>query len=316
MIERSVEIHPVVSREEWLERRKPDVTGSTAAALLGAHEHCTALQLYMDKTGLVSMDRGDNPAMRRGRLLEPLALTLIKEQHPDWEVWPAAEYLRDPERRLGCTPDVYVRDKADRLGVVEIKSVEPGVFARTWVEDGIIRPTMASAIQVTLARHLKGADFAMVGVIRVGHGVDFDLIEVPETEGLIERLQQAADAFWRAVDRQQPPPPIFPADVDAVLRYAKSIKTTDQALELPEGDNYFPSLIAEYLQNSAEIKERKNRCETIKAEILHHMGPATALTQNGRVLARALMVHKRAEEKPRPAYSYRDFRIPTGAVNP
>ena len=46
------------------------------------------------------------------------------------------------------------------------------------------------------------------------------------------------------------------------------------------------------------------------------MGPATKLTQNGKVLVTAKMVQKKAEEKPRPATSYRDFKIAPGAMNP
>lgn len=306
----------ITTREEWLERRRHDITGSVAAALLGAHERMTPLQIYLDKVGVLPLDNGDNPAMRRGRLLEPLAVTLIKEAHPDWEVWPSEDYVRDPEHRIAVTPDVYVRDEAKRFGVIEIKSVEPGVFYRTWLEeDGTIRPTTASIVQVSLARHLLRAEFAMVGVLRVGHAVDFDLIEIPEAPGLIEKLEEAAAELWRCIERNEPPPPIFPDDADAIIQQAKSIKTSTASVELPEGDNYFPEILAEYVRNNAEIKARSERCKTIKAEVLHKMGPATKLTQNGKVLATAKLCHKKAEEKPRAGYPYRDFRIPAGAVN-
>jgi hypothetical protein len=310
-----IESWQITGREEWLERRRQDITGSVAAALLGVHERITPLQLYLDKAGVVSLDNGDTPAMRRGRLLEPLALTLIKEAHPDWQAVPAQDYIRDPVHRLGVTPDVYVHDAYGRFGVVEVKSVEPGVFQRTWCRDGTIQPTMASAVQATLARHLAGAEFAMVGVLRVGMAVDFDLIEVPRTPGLIERLEAAADDFWRSVELQQPPAPNFPADTDLVLQIAKGADT-GETLELPDGDNYLPALLAEYVEKRSAVLEAEKRCKTIKAEVLHRMGPATTLTQSGRVLATAKTRHCKAEAKPRPAYSFRDFRIPVGALEP
>ena len=104
-----IETRTIKSREEWLKWRKEDVTASAAAALLGLHPYTTLLQLYMDKTGIVPLE-GDSPAMRRGRLLEPLALELIREARPDWEVWKAEDYVRDPQHRLGATPDVIVRE--------------------------------------------------------------------------------------------------------------------------------------------------------------------------------------------------------------
>ena len=73
----------------------------------------------------------NSPAMRRGRLMESVALEVIKEMHPDWDVRPANEYLRDPAHRIGATPDFYA--STPKPAVIEAKSVEPGVLQRTWV---------------------------------------------------------------------------------------------------------------------------------------------------------------------------------------
>ena len=97
----------ITSREEWLEWRKADITGSAAAALVGAHDYLSLLQLYLDKAGIAPANDVDTPPMRRGRLLESVALEVIREMHPDWNVRPAGEYLRDPVYRLGATPDFY-----------------------------------------------------------------------------------------------------------------------------------------------------------------------------------------------------------------
>ena len=212
----------ITSREEWLAWRKADITGSAAAALIGAHEYLTALQLYLDKGGVVSLDGRDLPAMRRGRLMESVALEVIKEMHPDWDVRPANEYLRDPAHRIGATPDFYA--STPKPAVIEAKSVEPGVFARTWLQDDTIVPPLHAAIQVLLAKHLAGADVAYIAALRVGHGVELDLIEVPETPGLIERIEKAADAFWLAVERKEPPPPDFARDAELVLRMHRTVK--------------------------------------------------------------------------------------------
>jgi putative phage-type endonuclease len=312
-----IETWPITSREEWLERRKQDVTASTAGALLGLHPYCTPLQLYLDKTGIAPMDNGDNPAMRRGRLLEPVAVRIVQEEHPEWRVEAPGLYLRDPAKRIGATPDMAVRDEDDASGVIEIKSVEQSTFRRNWLdENGEIQVPLWIAIQALVCAHLMGAQWALVGVLRVSHGIEFDLLPVPQTPSLIDRIEAAATEFWACVEQQQPPPPVFPADIDAVLRYTKGLDVSDDAVVLPEGDNYWRERLGEYVRVGAEIKEREALCKVIKAETLHKLGPATKLVQDGQVLATAKLVEKKAETKPRAGYTYRDLRIPAGAVTP
>ena len=309
-----IETRIITDREEWLKWRGDDVTASVAGALLGLHPHCTALQLYMAKTGLVSLDNGDSGPMRRGRLLEPVAMQIVKEAHPEWQVEAPAVYLRDPEHKLGCTPDLYASTSLSRC-VIEIKSVEPSAFRRNWLdESGTIQVPTWIAIQALVCAHLAQAQWCMVGVLRVAHGIEFDLIPIPETPGLIARIEAAASEFWACVERGEPPPPVFPADTDSVLKMASKAADEGASVEIEEGDNYFPALIAEYVQNGVELREREARGKAIKAELLHKLGEATTLKQNGRTLATAKLVTKKAEEKPRAGYSYRDLRIPPGAV--
>ena len=258
----------VSNREEWLKWRKADVTGSAAAALLGAHEHVSPLQLYLEKSG-VSRDTHDNPAMRRGRLLESVALEVIREMHPGWNVRPANEYLRDPVHRLGATPDFYA-DIPEGDAVIEAKSVEPGVFRRTWLAaDGVtIEPPLHAAIQVLLAKHLAGADVAYLAVLRVGHGVELDLVEVPDTPGLIDRLQAAADAFWQAVERQEPPPPDYTRDAELVLSRYRTV-TEGSTIDL-SGNNRLPAMLEEH----AEVSERRREAERLRKSAQGGIGRA------------------------------------------
>src|SRR6188768_3167240 len=127
-----IESHPYASTEQWLEMRRAfnDVTASVAPALLGVHPYVTALQLFLDKSGMLPLDDTDTPMMRRGRLVEKLGVDLIKEARPEWAVVKAGVYVRDPERRLGCTPDFEVITPSGLRGNVQFKSVERGVFER------------------------------------------------------------------------------------------------------------------------------------------------------------------------------------------
>src|SRR5262245_7287249 len=71
-------------REAWLKLRGKDVTASVAGALLGVHEFTTPYGLWALKSGKIAEDPEETGPMRRGRLLEPVAIELIQEEHPDW----------------------------------------------------------------------------------------------------------------------------------------------------------------------------------------------------------------------------------------
>ena len=303
-----VEVRTVTSREEWLAWRTQDVTASSAAALLALHPWTTPLMLHMDKLPgkkRIPLDGADSPGMKRGRLLEPLGETMIREAHPDWEVWKADHYCRDPEHRLGATPDFYVRDAAKRLGVVQVKSIEPQVFERSWrdPESGdIIAPTWVG-IQASLERHLTGAEFAMIGALRVGYAVDFDLLEVPHTPGLIERLEAAAAAFWRGIEKGEPPSPDFFADADLIRQlHQETIK--GKSVDLT-GNNRIAALAAEDARLAGLEKEVTAGRKAIKAEVIDLLGLAELGTVDGEVVVSAKKIDVEAEKVPRKGYSFR-----------
>lgn len=307
---RDRDVFGISSRENWLALRRRDVTASVCAALLALHERVTPLQLYLHHTGVVSLEAGaDTPPMRRGRLMQPVAVEVIRELHPDWEVEEAREYIRDPDTRLGCTPDVYIwTPPGRRSGVIEVKNIEPYVFERTWRdEDGGITPPMAALCQVVLTRHLCDAELAYIAALRVGHGVELDLIEVPPQPALIERLEAAAEAFWDNVEHRTPPPPDYFADAELVIAMRARVeerKTIDLS-----GNNRIAHLADEWTRLAAQEKEAVAGRKAIKAEIFDIMGDAEIALVNGEVAATAKRVDKRAEEKPRAGYSYRDLRF-------
>jgi putative phage-type endonuclease len=205
------------TRTEWLYMRQADVTASQIAALANAHPYVTALQMWQEKTGRkVSDDDIDNAAMRRGRLLEDLAFTLAAEQLPDCKLEhndaTAPMYWRDTFLRVGCTPDVLAVSERG-IGVIELKAIEPSQFAKNWTDGRV--PTHID-LQVQAQAHIVGAQWAAVGVLRVGHAVEFDLIEVTPNADVWHGLAGLVQAFWHQVETNTPPPPDFTRDGKAI----------------------------------------------------------------------------------------------------
>src|SRR4029079_19449389 len=114
-------IDPLNERDRWLELRKRDVTASVAGALFGVHDFVTPYQLWALKSGLIEDNIVETAAMRRGRLLEPVAIRLLREERPTWRVEPCSTYFRDPHARIGATPDALAIDpERTGFGIVQI----------------------------------------------------------------------------------------------------------------------------------------------------------------------------------------------------
>lgn len=207
-------------RQAWLRARGRDITASTVGALFGEHEFLTAFELWARKTGRITQADDETPAMRRGRLLEPVAVQILREERPEWQIaHNAAEnvYYRDPAHRLGATPDVIVEAPGKGRGVVQIKSVEAGAYRRKWHPEGMDAPPEVPfwiALQATLEAWLTGAEWAAVAPLVIGYGLDMPLIEIPldHMDGVIAAMQERAAEFWQMVEEGREPTPDFARD--------------------------------------------------------------------------------------------------------
>jgi len=209
-----VEKIAITDRASWLKNRERDVTASAAGALFGAHEYVTPYQLYALKSGLVAENPEETGPMRRGRLLEPVALQLLAEERPTWKVERGTTYFRDASARIGATPDAFVVDP-DRqgFGIAQIKTVEPGVFRRKWRPDsGAVEAPLWIAIQAIVEASLTGASWAVVTPMVVGFGLDIQVIEIPLHQALMDTLREKVADFWRRVDEKDPYSPDYALD--------------------------------------------------------------------------------------------------------
>lgn len=267
-----IPVDPTRGRAEWLALRQEDITASVAGALLGVHPYTTAYALWALKSGRISEDAEETAPMRRGRLLEPVAVAMLREDRPDWVIdnYPVGYYFRDPVARIGATPDLLVQSN-EGLGVVQFKTVEPSVFRRDWRdEDGQVTPPLWIVIQAIIEAHLTGAKWAAVAPMVVSFGIEMPVIPVPIHAGIFDRIKMEVAAFWRAVADGQAPDPDFRRDA-ALLE--KMFDPTTETVDLSV-DNALPSLADERARLSAEKSAADRRLKEIKAELLHKLGQA------------------------------------------
>lgn len=310
----------IVSREEWLEWRRDNVNASDAACLWGdgIHPYVTAYLMWARHARDQMSPKRENPAMRRGRLLEPVALELAKSEKPAWVIYPAGQYLHHPEWRIGCTPDAYIKRWGQDGGppddgVLQIKTVGYYAFKNTWKKpSGEIEPPLWVAVQATIEAILSGRDFAVVGAMVISDGgmIDMHLIDIPIKPGILTQLRAKVNDFWRRIDADDPYPIDWSRDAGVVMDLYRDDDGSEVDLT---GDEW----VAEKLLAREGLKATEKAGDDaakvrklIDAQIINRLGNAR-IGRIGDRYIRAATVSKNSYTVQ--ASSYRTIRIYDGA---
>jgi predicted phage-related endonuclease len=299
-----VEAVPITSETQWLEMRRGNVGASEIGALFGVHDYCTAFGLAARKQGKIP-DTIDSDVLKRGRMLEPVAMKLLAEDRPDWHQEPAGCYYHDPDIRLGCTPDLFVTAQDGRYhGVVQIKTVAPQIFADKWHNaDGVLEPPLWIALQAMAEQHLTGADFAVIAVLVVSFGLSLEVIEVPTLPSVIEQMRSKVVSFWELVDAGELPPPDYGTDGKILAQILHDDDGTEIDLS---ADNELPGIV-EMLESMKDARrDAEDKIAQYQAKILHRIGNAERARFAGGMIT-AKTVNRR--EYLVPASSYRPLRV-------
>jgi len=293
-------------REEWLEQRRRVVGASEIAVLFDKSPWVSPFKLSAIKGGLIE-DDDENQNMRWGRLLEPIAVQLIKEEHPDWTVQyntlPNLQYFVDPANRIGATPDAFVKIPGrEGRGIIQIKSVDQSSFRKRWLQNGgDIVPPIYVALQAAIECAITNSQYALVAALVIRE--DLHLEEVPLTPGLYAAAAARSLAFWEKVDRGETYAPDFEKDGDLIRNiYADAsdgkeidLSGDNEILELAENDRVLMGV------ESEATAARK----IIKNKLKFKMKDANVALFRGDVIATATTVHR----KPTAATTYRQFKF-------
>lgn len=304
------------TREQWLDLRKNDITASVVGALFGVHDYQTPYGVFALKTGLTQEDPEESDPMKRGRLLEPVAVQLLREERPAWSIThntgPNAIYLRDPSINLGATVDVFADCPQRGLGVVQIKSVQADHFRRKWIdpETREVTPPLWIILQTLTEAHLAGAAWGAVAPLVVDHGIDLPVIEIPIHQEMIKKIRNQTRNFWTMIEEDREPDVDFAKDAALIHRlYAQDDGSSVQLTG---------NRIVELLARRAELKvdEQKGAAaekerRVIDTEIISMLGNATVgLTVDGTQVSAKTTHRKGYEVKPS---SYRTVKVKPGA---
>ena len=285
----SVQIIYPADRAAWLDTRKQDVTASVAGALLGIHPYQTPYGLWAEKSGRVASDDADNPVLRRGRLLEPVVIEMLREDRPDWTVEYRRDnaYFRNTEDRIGATPDAFAtRPDIFGNGVIQVKTVAEDKFRREWIdpETGEVVLPLWIAVQAIVEATLTGSTWACVAVMVIGRGIDLQIVDVPLNTRVMNRLRREVREFWRMVDAGEEPAIDWNRDGAAVAEVYRDSMPDRKDLSAVAG---LDELCGIYRDDAETMRVTRLRGERNRPRILHALGSAEAgFTANWNIAAR------------------------------
>ena len=273
----TIERIPITSRDQWLARRKFDITASSIGAVFGCHQYTTPLRLFTEKQGLVKLPEVDGTALRRGRILEAAVPGAVVEERPEWRIEKATDYFSDPVIGIGATPDFFITNDPRGLGVLQAKTTVPSVYDQHW-QNG--RPPRWVELQVATEMMLTDAAFGVVACLVIDP-FDLPCIIVEQTRDpvLEQQIREQVVKFWQDVHDGNEPDTDYGLDRD-LLKQLFPKETTEGPVNLADDDEAVAGL-GERRDLKEQIKRAEERCRQIETLIMDRMQTAAYATAPG-----------------------------------
>lgn len=298
----TIERYPITDRLSWLEWRRQDLTASAVAAAVGLDPYCSPLRLYAEKTGQI-LSEAETGIMRRGRWLESAAVDAIREDRPDWQLARPNVYLRDPDLRLGATPDCLAEDP-DEPGLIniQIKTVSKPTFERDWADGAV--PVSYMIQTLTEGMLLDARTNYIAALVIDTYSAELVMREIPRHPEAEAKIRTIAVEFWNNVAEGKRPVPDYSRDAETISEIYKHPEK-DLALDL-SADNRLPEVLLERAALKAEIERDEARLKALDAEIKDKIGDAEAAELPG---WRITWKEQTRKEYTVPAATYRVLRV-------
>lgn len=207
------------SRDAWLSMRSEDLTSTEISALFGLSPYMTLFELWHHKFNRTTSEIEDNDRMKWGIRLEPAIAQGIADDNL-WVIHQFKDYMRVPELRIGSSFDYAIEPGASNPepGLLEIKNVDFIQHRDTW-EDDEAPPHIELQFQHQLL--VSGLKWGAISCLVAGNTPY--VIEREADEKIQAEILTRTAAFWKSVDDNTPPEPIYKDDGDFIRKlYGKS----------------------------------------------------------------------------------------------
>lgn len=246
----------IKQNKEWLEERKKGLGGSDSPVVLGVSPFKTKKELWMEKRGLIE-EPEPTPAMKRGRVLEPVVAELYKET--------TGRKLRRKNQIIQHKKHPFILANLDREivgsgngyggpGVLEIKCPGLKVFSQCK------REGLPDYYTIQLQHYLEvtGRNW---GSFVVFNAERWELLwfDVKRDNELIDYIIEADLGFWKLVEEGKAPEEEQQPQIDLP-------KTEPSEIVKIETDQW-----AYAVQRLKEAQELRKEAEALEEEAKKHI---------------------------------------------
>lgn len=212
-----------MEHDNWLDWRRKGLGGSDVAAICGLSRYKSAMEVYLDKLGLIP-PLEDNPKMKAGRILEPLVADWFAEETGMKVIKQNAIFQHKDHPHMLANIDRWLPGQNAGL---ECKNTAE--YCRVdW--EGVTAPT-EYILQSNHYMAVTNADRWFIAVL-IG-GWDFQWRVIERDEELIKNLITIETEFWNNNVLVENPPALSHQDTNYLKEtYKDSI--ADSNVDLPE----------------------------------------------------------------------------------
>lgn len=254
-----------MSHEEWLEARKSGLGGSDAAIVLGLNRYKTPFELWLEKTGQVSLQSFTNDAAYFGTLLEDLVAKEF-ERRSGKKVRRRNAIFQHPDHDfiIANIDRMVVGEKA----ILECKTAS-AFLAREWEGEDVPESyivQMQHYLGVLGSEYRKGYFAVLIG------GQRFMWKEIERDDELIEMIFKAEVDFWNQYVLKGKPPALDGSS--AAEKFLKSrFQETDSEKVVQLGASY-KTKIEEYHSLKETIEQLNQQKKEIENELKYELKEA------------------------------------------
>ena len=262
----------------WLILRKPYITSTNSATIMGVNKYESRIGLWAIKTGKMEDEVEQNLAMQIGKLVEPIIAQLTMEHYnvsafkdTDLHIRGAdkiatsLDYVceKPSEEMIALHPDI----KPDSMVILECKNVGENAYRNLWV-DG--KPPLYIQCQVQHQLMCTGYDFAIVCALVGGNRMEY--VFVKRDEVFMTALLHEIKEFWKLVD-DKIEPEVEQTDNARKVFEVLYPKVEGKVIDL-RFDNQIDHQINEQKILASEATTIKKKNDAIKTEIKDKLGDA------------------------------------------
>jgi putative phage-type endonuclease len=244
-------------RTAWLEARKKGLGGSDIAAILGLSKWRSPMDVWADKRGLTD-PIDENPAMVRGRILEPAIADWYAETTNSKVIEGPEMPVAGPHEWMLASPDRYVLSGGNRFGL-EIKTARS---ARDWGDEGSDNIPVYYATQVAWYMACTDADRWDVATLFMIND-EFRTYTLNRDKTVEDRLVEVCGDWWETHMIKGEPPTIDGSNAAAKYLLEKYPQPSDTIRRANHEEEALVMKLHEIKQQMKDLQEEKASLENM-----------------------------------------------------